>query len=233
MRSARRTSSASVTRGTTKFIAKDGFPGELHAAALVSERTVVMNRLNGVLRSILASGFVGFLSFHSASGGEPLSSQQILDALTAAPKPASATDRPGTTRSPTFSDRDTTVASAPSIPHIDLQVNFDFDSAQITPEAEGQLRELGKALADPKLKGATISINGHTDGKGSDAFNKRLSERRAQSIKTYLVDNFGLTASNLRAVGYGKSRLKNTSDPFAAENRRVEVVNMVSTQVQR
>jgi outer membrane protein OmpA-like peptidoglycan-associated protein len=120
-----------------------------------------------------------------------------------------------------------------SPPHIDLQVYFDFDTAQITPEAEGQLRELGKALSDPKLKGAKISINGHTDGKGSDALNKRLSKRRAQSLKAYLVDNFDLTASNLRAIGYGKSRLKNTSDPFAAENRRLEVVNMVSTQAQR
>ena len=46
--------------------------------------------------------------------------------------------------------------------------------------------------------------------------------------------NFGLTAANLRTVGYGKSRLKNTSDPFAAENRRVEVVNMIGqAQAQR
>jgi outer membrane protein OmpA-like peptidoglycan-associated protein len=63
---------------------------------------------------------------------------------------------------------------------------------------------------------------------------QRLSERRAQSIKAYLVDNFALSAANLRTVGYGKSHLKNASDPFAAENRRVEVVNMVSqAQVQR
>jgi outer membrane protein OmpA-like peptidoglycan-associated protein len=49
---------------------------------------------------------------------------------------------------------------------------------------------------DPKLKGATISINGHTDGVGGDAFNRRLSERRAGMIKEYLVDNFQLSASN-------------------------------------
>jgi flagellar motor protein MotB len=42
----------------------------------------------------------------------------------------------------------------------------------------------------------------------------------------YLVDNFQLSASNLRAVGYGKSRLKNKADPTASENRRVEVVNL-------
>jgi outer membrane protein OmpA-like peptidoglycan-associated protein len=197
-----------------------------------------MNRLNGVMGGILAAGFaavsLGFLAVGTAAAGEVVSSQQILDALTAGPRPASAVGRLRLTRSPTFDDRDYTVASAQSMPAIDLQVYFDFDSTEITLEAEGQLRELGKALADSKLKGATISINGHTDGKGSDAFNKRLSERRAQSIKTYLVDNFGLSASNLRTVGYGKSRLKNPSDPFAAANRRVEVVNMISqAQVQR
>ncbi len=197
-----------------------------------------MNRSNGTLGGILVAGFVAvsssFLTIGTAAAADVVSSQQILDALTAGPKPTSVVDRLRTTRSPTFDDRDYKVASTQSMPAIDLQVYFDFDSTEITLDAEGQLRELGKALADSKLKGATISINGHTDGKGSDAFNKRLSERRAASIKAYLVDNFGLSASNLRTVGYGKSRLKNPSDPFAAENRRVEVVNMVGqSQAQR
>jgi outer membrane protein OmpA-like peptidoglycan-associated protein len=193
-----------------------------------------MKRMNSVMGGILVAGFFGFLTFGPAAAGELASSQQILEALTGQAKAPSVSDRLKLTRSPTFDDRDYAVASAQSMPHIDLEVHFDFDSADITLEAEGQIRELGKALADPKLKGATISINGHTDGKGSDGFNKRLSERRAASIKAYLVDNFGLTASNLRTVGYGKSRLKNTSDPFAAENRRVEVVNMVGqAQAQR
>jgi outer membrane protein OmpA-like peptidoglycan-associated protein len=191
-----------------------------------------MNRLNGVLGRMLVAGFaavsLGSVTIGAAAAGDIVSSQQILDALTAAPKPPSLVDRLRLTRSPTFDDRDYKVASTQSMPAIDLEVYFDFDSADVTPEAEGQLRELGKALADSKLRGATISINGHTDAKGGDAFNKRLSERRAASIKTYLVDNFALSARNLRAVGYGKSRLKNASDPLAAENRRVEVVNMVS-----
>jgi outer membrane protein OmpA-like peptidoglycan-associated protein len=197
---------------------------------------IIMNRLNGASGGIVIAAVFSFLAIGSAGAGEVLSSQQILDALTGGSKGPAAAPIPADklrTRSPTFDNRDTTVATAQPMPAIDLQVNFDFDSTQITPEAEGQLRELGKALTDPKLKGAAISINGHTDGKGSDAFNKRLSERRAASIKTFLVDNFGLSASNLRAVGYGKSRLKNNSDPFAAENRRVEVVNMVSQQAKR
>jgi len=112
------------------------------------------------------------------------------------------------------------------MPAIDLEVYFDFNSAAITPQAEPQLRELGAALSDVRLKGASISINGHTDGVGGDAFNKRLSERRAVSIKGYLVNNFQLSPANLRTVGFGKSRPKNKIDPNAPENRRVEVVNL-------
>jgi outer membrane protein OmpA-like peptidoglycan-associated protein len=191
-----------------------------------------MNRLNGVMGGILVAGFFGFLTIGSATAGEVISSQQILEALTAKPKPPSPFDRLRLTRSPTFGEP--TLADAQSMPYIDLSVYFDFDSAEITPTAETQLRELGKALSNSQLKGAPISINGHTDAKGGETFNMHLSERRAQSIKIYLVERFGLSSSDLHTAGYGKSRLKNPSDPFGAENRRVEVVNTASqSQAQR
>jgi outer membrane protein OmpA-like peptidoglycan-associated protein len=104
----------------------------------------------------------------------------------------------------------------------------------ITPQAEPQLHELGAALSDPMLKGARISIGGHTDGVGGDAFNLKLSKHRAATIKWYLVNNFNLLPANLHAVGYGKQRPKNKEDVFAPENRRVEIVNDTArTQAQR
>jgi outer membrane protein OmpA-like peptidoglycan-associated protein len=185
-----------------------------------------MKRLNGTMCGVLAASFIGFLTLGNVAFAEPVSRQQILDALTAAPKMPTLADRLGHTRSMTFDDRDYAVASTQSMPAVDLEVYFEFNSAEITARAEPQLRELGDALSDPKLKGATISINGHTDAVGSDAYNKRLSERRAAAIKVYLVENFRLASTNLRTVGYGKSKPKNQSDLFAAENRRVEVVNL-------
>jgi outer membrane protein OmpA-like peptidoglycan-associated protein len=185
-----------------------------------------MKRLNGTMCGVLAASFIGFLTLGNVAFAEPVSRQQILDALTAAPKMPTLADRLGHTRSMTFDDRDYAVASTQSMPAVDLEVYFEFNSAEITARAEPQLRELGDALSDPKLKGATISINGHTDAVGSDAYNKRLSERRAAAIKVYLVENFRLAPTNLRTVGYGKSKPKNQSDLFAAENRRVEVVNL-------
>ncbi len=193
-----------------------------------------MKRLHRTISAALAAGFIGLLAFGSAAFAEQISSQQIVDALTAPPKIMSFADKLGRARSMTLGDHDYTVASTQSMPAIDLEVYFDFNSTAITPQAEPQLRELGDALTNPKLKGATISINGHTDAVGGDAFNMGLSERRAETIKRYLVDHFPLSPSNLRTVGYGKSRLKNKMDPMAAENRRVEVVNLTPrAQAQR
>jgi outer membrane protein OmpA-like peptidoglycan-associated protein len=136
------------------------------------------------------------------------------------------------TRSLTVGDA-YTVARAKPMPSIDLDVYFDFNSAGISSQAEPQFRELGAALTDPRLKGATISIGGHTDAVGGYAFNQKLSERRAMVIKQYMVDNFQLPPENIRAVGLGRQP-KNKMDPFSAENRRVEVINFApQAQAQR
>jgi outer membrane protein OmpA-like peptidoglycan-associated protein len=87
------------------------------------------------------------------------------------------------------------------------------------------LLALGRALSRDELKGAVFFINGHTDAKGSDPYNQGLSERRAEAVKRLLVEQFGLPAADLIAVGYGRSQLKNAAEPFAGENRRVQIVN--------
>ena len=88
--------------------------------------------------------------------------------------------RPLLTRSMTY-DRDYALAAAQSMPHIDLEVYFDFDSAQITPEAEGQLRELGKALADPGVQDGLKKMAVKPGGPTGDAFKKRIDD----DIKTF------------------------------------------------
>jgi outer membrane protein OmpA-like peptidoglycan-associated protein len=134
-----------------------------------------MNRLQGTISGILAAGFIGFLTFGNTACAGQVSREEILEALTAQPRAMSLADKLRLTRSPTFDNRDYTLASASPLPTIDLEVYFDFNSAAITSVAEPQLDELGAALTDPRLKGATISIGGHTDSVGGDAFNKKLS----------------------------------------------------------
>jgi outer membrane protein OmpA-like peptidoglycan-associated protein len=111
------------------------------------------------------------------------------------------------------------------MPQLDLEIFFAFDSAELQPEATSRLDKLGQVLADPALHQNNIVIGGHTDRKGSAEYNQGLSERRAASVANYLVSKFGLDRNNLVAVGYGFEQLKNASDPLAAENRRVQVVN--------
>ena len=111
-------------------------------------------------------------------------------------------------------------------PSIDLDINFDYNSASISRKALPAVAELGKALSSPELKGSMVLLAGHTDGKGGDEYNQALSERRAEAIKRYLVEKFGLKPENLVAAGYGKTQLKNAANPAADENRRVQVVNM-------
>jgi outer membrane protein OmpA-like peptidoglycan-associated protein len=131
----------------------------------------------------------------------------------------------------TTGEREEIAAWTSERPAVDLQIYFDYNSSAISPKAVPQLTNLGNALSSPQLKNALVSINGHTDGKGNDSSNQKLSERRAESIKRYLVDHFALASENLVTIGYGKQKLKDAAHPMAAENRRVEIVNLV-TQVQ-
>jgi len=116
-------------------------------------------------------------------------------------------------------------AKAGKLPSADLEVFFDYNKAEVTPAARQTLGPLGQALIDPKLVGHRFVLVGHTDAKGGDAYNQLLSERRAAAVKEYLVRTFGIAPDRLASYGRGKSLLKNTADAFAAENRRVQVIN--------
>jgi outer membrane protein OmpA-like peptidoglycan-associated protein len=129
------------------------------------------------------------------------------------------------TRSLTTAERDQIVSIAQKRPTIDLEVNFEYNSDAIGPKASPQVTALGQALSSTDLKGSTFIVAGHTDGKGGEAYNQGLSERRADAVKRFLLEKYGIEAGSLVTVGYGKSQLKNTSDPLAADNRRVQVIN--------
>jgi outer membrane protein OmpA-like peptidoglycan-associated protein len=80
------------------------------------------------------------------------------------------------------------------------------------------------ALGSPRLSNATLVIEGHTDARGRDDYNQLLSERRAHTVRSYLVQNFHIPEQKLLAAGFGETRLKNITDPNSAENRRVVFV---------
>jgi outer membrane protein OmpA-like peptidoglycan-associated protein len=105
-------------------------------------------------------------------------------------------------------------------------IQFAFDSAQLTPESSETLHNLGLALNHELTDQKAFLIEGHTDAAGSRQYNTALSRRRAQAVKDYLVREAGVSSSRLQTVGKGPSEPANRADPYAAENRRVVVVNL-------
>jgi outer membrane protein OmpA-like peptidoglycan-associated protein len=136
------------------------------------------------------------------------------------------TIRGRSTRSLSVSEREEIATIVKDKPKIDLEINFDYNSADISSRSLPSVQALGKALTNPDLKGSTFVVAGHTDAAGGEAYNQELSERRADSIKKYLVDKYGINGTDLVTVGYGKSKLKDPANPLAEVNRRVQVVNM-------
>ena len=131
----------------------------------------------------------------------------------------------GKTRGLNHQERDELVEMTRDNPQEDLTIYFALDSAEVSEQAVAQLNELGEALT-LGLKGQTVTLAGHTDARGTAEYNVGLSKRRAEAVQRYLIERFKIDPNTLLAVGFGAERLKNPQDPFADENRRVQIINM-------
>jgi outer membrane protein OmpA-like peptidoglycan-associated protein len=102
-------------------------------------------------------------------------------------------------------------------------VLFDFDKSDIRPDAEAVLRQAVRSL-DKRFPSQEIRVDGHTDSQGSDAYNDRLSIRRAESVKRWLADH-GIAAARMTTHGYGESEpvASNASSDGRQKNRRVVI----------
>jgi outer membrane protein OmpA-like peptidoglycan-associated protein len=130
------------------------------------------------------------------------------------------------TRSLSLGERQDLAEIASTKPKIDLDIQFEYNSAEISKSSLPSVQELGKALSNTSLKGSTFVVAGHTDAIGGEAYNQDLSERRADTIKRYLTEKYGINGTDLVAVGYGKTKPKDPSAPLDPINRRVQVVNL-------
>lgn len=108
---------------------------------------------------------------------------------------------------------------------VNLSVEFDFDSSRIRPISYSLLDNAGRALKDPKLADKTIQITGHTDSDGPDAYNLKLSHRRAASIRDYLVKKCSIPKAHLLLIGQGEQHplVPNTTAGNKQINRRAEI----------
>lgn len=112
------------------------------------------------------------------------------------------------------------------LPAVALTIGFEFDSHRLTNDGMLVLRALGEAMGHATLSEATFHVAGHTDARGTDEYNLDLSRRRAETVVEHLNAFYGVAPERLIPVGYGSGRLAEPSDPEAAANRRVEIVNV-------
>lgn len=157
----------------------------------------------------------------AAGSGTPAVAAPAESAATGASTVATSTTASGTAQAGTN--------AAPAIevarPSLSLLIQFDFDSARVRPESREALTNLSQALLSAELRESRFLVEGHTDAKGSAEYNQRLSTLRALAVRDYLKAQ-GVDEARLQAAGRGASELANSTEPYAAQNRRVRIVNI-------
>lgn len=154
---------------------------------------------------VLSIGFCG--SVLAQNSTTVVGKDEIIQALKPKPKTRSL-------------GRNLVVEAAPSV---SLTIGFDFDSAKLSAGSRQQLEQLSAALQSDDLSSLKFLIEGHTDATGQIDYNQKLSERRAQAVKAFLVSR-GMESAGLRAVGKGSSDLLKPNEPKSGANRRVKIV---------
>jgi len=209
------------------------------AYGLTLSPEAVQEKLGATNYAKVADGKIVFGTKSTAYAGETLKtilSAYELPAMGMAPTPT-VTPTPAPTPAPvgpTDSDGDKVsddMDKCPGTPpgaKVDergcwvLYINFDFDKSVVKPEFYGALDEVVQILNDnPSV---VLEVEGHTDSIGTNAYNQKLSERRASAVKNYLVKK-GIGSDRLSAVGYGEERpiADNATKEGRAKNRRVEL----------
>jgi OmpA-OmpF porin, OOP family len=113
-------------------------------------------------------------------------------------------------------------------PSASLLITFETDSAVLTQQARQQLEVVASALKNERLLRFGFNIEGHADPRGTPLHNMGLSQKRAQSVRSFLIDAQQISESRLLAFGKGDSEPVNQVVPEAPENRRVTIVTRVA-----
>ncbi|MCX5851677.1 MAG: OmpA family protein [Deltaproteobacteria bacterium] len=103
-----------------------------------------------------------------------------------------------------------------------LNVEFDYDKADVKTKYHDEIGKLADVLK--KYPEISVTVEGHTDNRGTDKYNQVLSQKRADNVRKYLIEKFGIEGARVKAKGYGESRpiADNATDAGKQINRRVE-----------
>jgi outer membrane protein OmpA-like peptidoglycan-associated protein len=112
------------------------------------------------------------------------------------------------------------------LPNLTVEIQFDFNSDRIMPRSYYTVGRIADALHHPELLGFKFVVVGHTDAKGKREYNLKLSQRRADAVVEALTTTFRVDRTQLVALGLGEEQPQDASDPDAAVNRRVQLLNL-------
>jgi outer membrane protein OmpA-like peptidoglycan-associated protein len=187
-------------------------------------------------QAVADAGYEVELGSTPGSGKINLSSGQLVSSLQnveSAPTTISAAQlRQLVSQSFADPNRTARVNRAPLFGQLDqlaqftIAIQFDFNSANIRPDSFRAVGLMADALYHPYLQGYRFLVIGHTDAKGGREYNLKLSQQRADAIRAALIDPFGISPARIEAVGLGEEQLLNAAKPEAAENRRVQLINI-------
>lgn len=113
-----------------------------------------------------------------------------------------------------------------NLSQLTIAIEFDFDSARISPRSYRAIGLMADALYHPVLYGYCFLIVGNTDATGRRDYNLKLSERRAEAIRQALINPFGIHKLRIDTLGLGEEQLLDPHHPKAKENRRVQLINV-------
>ncbi len=152
----------------------------------------------------------------------PAPPNPAVELTSTAPPPAAAPKPKATTKA---------AATPPAAAHPSASlrtIQFQFGSAQLTPDSIDTLKNLGNALNHELADQQHFVIEGHTDAYGEAGLNDKLSKERADAVKDYLVKEMGVAEGRLQTVGKGSTDPAPGTSPYSPANRRVVVVNLES-----
>jgi len=114
---------------------------------------------------------------------------------------------------------------------VELEVLFDLNKAVVKPAFYEEIKNVGEFM---KLFPSTsATIEGHTDSTGDDGYNQGLSERRANAVRQVLIDQHGVDASRVKAVGYGESQPRADNDTKEGRQQNRRVMAVIKTEVEK
>jgi outer membrane protein OmpA-like peptidoglycan-associated protein len=158
----------------------------------------------------------------------PLNKDELIQKLKPAPLTRSLTgDRAPTRQIVVEKGNEAAIIEAKKdLPKVNIKIQFEFNSAILTPEGRGALKVLADALKDPALQGQKFLVGGHTDAVGTAVYNQGLSDARARSVAEHLAVTYQISPERLKTIGFGFRELADPARPDSGENRRVEIVTL-------